>query len=361
MSVRAQLDNVSVHLGGVQILRSVSLDIPQGTFLTLLGPSGSGKTTTLNVIAGFVRQSAGHVLFDGEPIDALSPRQRGLGIVFQDYALFPHMTVGDNVGFALRARGVGRAERRRASEEALELVRLPGMADRPLTSLSGGQRQRVALARALVFKPRLLLLDEPLAALDKQLRESMQGELKRIQAETGVTTVAVTHDQIEALSMSDQVAVMRDGRLEQMGSPTELYQRPRTEFVAGFLGEANLFPISATGELDPFGIQLPAGGGVALLRPEQLGLAAAPPPDAAAVRVRVANAQFQGARLRLTAEIVGGKPRDPLLLSLPPDTAAELIRPGSEAWVTCRLSDIHRISAGGHETDPPRTDASRHR
>jgi putative spermidine/putrescine transport system ATP-binding protein len=226
--------------GDVRAVDGVDLDIARGEFFTLLGPSGSGKTTTLRLIAGFELPDAGRVELAGREVAALPPYRRDVNTVFQDYALFPHMTVGENVAYGLRIRKVARAERRRRAEEALALVRLEGLADRKPAQLSGGQRQRVALARAIVNQPRVLLLDEPLGALDLKLRQEMQLELKRIQQEVGITFVYVTHDQEEALTMSDRLAVFNQGRIEQVGAPAEVYEQPRSEFIAGFVGVSNV-------------------------------------------------------------------------------------------------------------------------
>ena len=298
MSVDAVLDRLTVHLGGNQILDEVSLSVPAGRFVTLLGPSGSGKTTTLNVLAGFVPASAGEVLVGGRSLLGVPPHRRGMGVVFQNYALFPHLSVRQNVEFPLLARKVDRARRRELVTGVLELVQLPEIGDRSVRSLSGGQQQRIALARALVFGPDLLLLDEPLAALDKQLREAMQLELKRIQRETGTTTVAVTHDQVEALSMSDLVAIMHDGRIEQVGPPEDVYRRPATRFVATFLGEANLLPVRG-GRVALFGAPVTgAAEGETVIRPEDLELTAADQPGTAPATVT--EVVYQGSRLRLT-------------------------------------------------------------
>jgi spermidine/putrescine ABC transporter ATP-binding subunit len=228
--------------GSVGAVRDVSLEIAGGEFLTLLGPSGSGKTSTLMMIAGFETPTAGDIVIDGTSVVALSPHRRNIGMVFQNYALFPHLTVADNIGFPLKQRGVGRAERDRMIRDTLELVRLPGYGDRFPRQLSGGQQQRVALARAIVFSPRLLLMDEPLGALDKQLRESLQLEMRRLHADLGITFIYVTHDQEEALTMSDRIAVMNEGQIAQLGRPEELYDRPCSRFVASFLGESNFLP-----------------------------------------------------------------------------------------------------------------------
>ena len=218
----------------------IDLEVQRGEFFTFLGPSGSGKTTTLRMIAGFEDPSAGTLELAGEEVGGVAPYDRAVNTVFQDYALFPHMSVGDNVAYGLKVAGVDRAERAERRDEALEMVRLPGYAERKPGELSGGQRQRVALARAIVNRPKVLLLDEPLGALDLKLREQMQVELKTIQSEVGITFVYVTHDQDEALTMSDRIAVFNEGRIEQVSPPEELYERPRNEFVAGFVGISNV-------------------------------------------------------------------------------------------------------------------------
>ena len=226
--------------GEVRAVDGVDLDIADGEFLTLLGPSGSGKTTVLRMIAGFELPTSGQVLLDGTDVTRRAPFERDVNTVFQDYALFPHMTVQENVEYGLRVRKVPRPERRSRAEQALESVRLTGYGERRPAQLSGGQRQRVALARALVNRPRVLLLDEPLGALDLKLRQEMQVELKGLQRLVGITFVFVTHDQDEALTMSDRVAVFNQGKIEQVGSPAEVYERPATAFVANFVGTSNL-------------------------------------------------------------------------------------------------------------------------
>ena len=247
----------------VQAVDGVDLEIADGEFFSMLGPSGSGKTTVLRLIAGFEQPTAGAVLLGGADVTRLAPFQRNVNTVFQDYALFPHLTVGQNVEYGLRVKGVGRAERRRRAGEALDMVRLAGYGGRRPGELSGGQRQRVALARALVNRPPVLLLDEPLGALDLKLREQMQVELKGIQRDVGITFVFVTHDQDEALTMSDRIAVFSGGRIEQVGTPAQVYERPRTAFVAGFVGTSNL--------LHPKASRVVIGrDGVFSVRPEKL-------------------------------------------------------------------------------------------
>jgi putative spermidine/putrescine transport system ATP-binding protein len=226
--------------GETAAVDGVDLDVRRGEFFTLLGPSGSGKTTTLRMIAGFERPDEGSVELAGEEVSGRPPFERDVNTVFQDYALFPHLSVADNIAYGLRVKKVPKPERRTRTDEALEMVRLPGLGGRKPAQLSGGQRQRVALARAIVNRPRVLLLDEPLGALDLKLRQEMQVELKRIQQEVGITFVYVTHDQEEALTMSDRLAVFNDGRIEQVGAPAEVYEHPASEFIAGFVGVSNV-------------------------------------------------------------------------------------------------------------------------
>jgi putative spermidine/putrescine transport system ATP-binding protein len=238
--VDVSLIGVSKHYGEVVAVESLDLEVKRGEFFTLLGPSGSGKTTTLRMIAGFEEPDTGRVELAGRDVTGLPPYDRSVNTVFQDYALFPHMSVGDNVAYGLRVKGVGKEERRRRASQALATVRLAGYEARKPNQLSGGQRQRVALARAIVNEPRVLLLDEPLGALDLKLREQMQVELKGIQGQVGITFIYVTHDQEEALTMSDRIAVFNEGRIEQVGVPTEIYEKPDNAFVAGFVGVSNL-------------------------------------------------------------------------------------------------------------------------
>jgi putative spermidine/putrescine transport system ATP-binding protein len=235
-----RLEGVRKSFGPVEAVRGVDLDIADGEFFSMLGPSGSGKTTVLRMIAGFETPTSGRILLAGKDVTGVPPFDRDVNTVFQDYALFPHMSLEQNVAYGLRVKGVGKAERTRRAREALERVRLPGFGDRRPSQLSGGQRQRVALARALVNEPRVLLLDEPLGALDLKLRQQMQVELKAIQRDVGITFVFVTHDQEEALTMSDRIAVFNEGLVEQVGTATQVYEQPATPFVAGFVGTTNL-------------------------------------------------------------------------------------------------------------------------
>ena len=236
-----RLSGIRRTFGDVVAIENLDLDIAEGEFFTLLGPSGSGKTTSLRVIAGFEQPDKGHVELAGVDVTRVPPSERDVNTVFQDYALFPHMTVQENVEYGLRVKGVSRRARRVKAQEVLERVRLPNVASRRPVQLSGGQRQRVALARAIVNSPSVLLLDEPLGALDLKLREEMQVFLKALQRDLGITFVYVTHDQEEALTMSDRLAVFNEGRIEQLGTPADVYEHPQTEFVAGFVGVSNVF------------------------------------------------------------------------------------------------------------------------
>ena len=257
-----RLERVRKNFGAVVAVNDVSLDIERGTIFSLLGPSGCGKTTTLRLIAGFEQPNAGEVYIRGQRVTAIPPYRRDFSMVFQSYALFPHLNVAENVAFGLRMRRVPRVERGAAVSEALELVKLGALADRYPRQLSGGQQQRVALARAMVIKPAVLLLDEPLGALDKMLREEMQVELRSLQQRLGITAVFVTHDQEEALTLSDRVAVMRNGVIEQIGAPREIYDRPCNEFVAGFLGASNFLDGSIVSRENGNALVETAGGQV---------------------------------------------------------------------------------------------------
>jgi len=255
-SAAVQVERVSRRFGTTLALDQVSIDIMPGEFLTLLGPSGCGKTTLLNVIAGFVEPDSGEISLSGKRITHAPPYLREIGMVFQNYALFPHMTVAENIAFGLKMRGILGAEASSRVQQALEMVRLPGVADRRPRQLSGGQQQRIALARALVINPRLILLDEPFSAIDKNLRAEMQVELKQIQKQVGITTVFVTHDQSEALSLSDRIAVMSGGTIQQLARPSDLYRDRINSFVASFIGDVNRLPCST--------VQSPASSGTFL-------------------------------------------------------------------------------------------------
>lgn len=275
------LQGLSKFYGDAVALDDINLHIQRGEFLTFLGPSGSGKTTTLNLIAGFTEPSTGSMRLNGTPIDKLPAHERNLGVVFQHYALFPHMTVADNVEYPLKQRKVAKEERKRQVAEALEMVRLSQYADRFPKQLSGGQQQRVALARAVVYRPPILLMDEPLGALDKKLREWLQLELRRIHRELGSTFIYVTHDQEEALVLSDRIAVFNEGRIEQIGTSHELYYEPRTLFVGKFIGESSVFKgTHHNGLVSGAGVTFAGAGDIAngpaavLVRPEKLEVSA---------------------------------------------------------------------------------------
>jgi putative spermidine/putrescine transport system ATP-binding protein len=297
-----RLDAVTKRFGDVLAVDDVSLDIATGEFFALLGPSGSGKTTCLRMIAGFEQPTAGRIWLAGRDVTDVAPFDRATNTVFQDYALFPHMTVEHNVGYGLMVKKVAKADRRDRVAEALRTVRLEGYGGRKPAQLSGGQRQRVALARALVNRPRVLLLDEPLGALDRKLREQMQIELKELQREVGITFLFVTHDQDEALTMSDRIAVFHDGRLEQVGTPTEVYERPATPFVADFIGTSNVVEGAAAEAL--FGTE-----GVFSLRPERIRIVpgdASPAPGERTALGRLVNVVYAGATLRRVVALEAG-------------------------------------------------------
>lgn len=286
-----RLSNVRKTYRHVVAVERVDLDIRRGEFFTLLGPSGSGKTTTLRLIAGFETQDTGVIELDGKDVSSLPPFERDINTVFQDYALFPHMSVGENIAYGLEAKRVPKIERERRTQEALAMVRLESFGNRKPAQLSGGQRQRVGLARAIVNRPSVLLLDEPLGALDLKLRQEMQYELKRIQAEVGITFIYVTHDQEEALTMSDRIAVFEGGRIAQIGTPEDVYERPANEFVAGFVGTSNI---------------LNRQGRRVLVRPEKIQVLAADAMVESAMRSepgRVKSIVYVGMFTRLVIEL----------------------------------------------------------
>jgi putative spermidine/putrescine transport system ATP-binding protein len=268
-----QFESVSKTFGPLTVIDALDLDIARGEFLSLLGPSGSGKTTLLMLLAGFQRPAHGTILLDGKRIDHLPPHRRKMGVVFQNYALFPHMTVAENVAFPLEMQRLSRPEITQRVDRALDMVRLGHLGNRRPSQLSGGQQQRVALTRALVFEPTVILMDEPLGALDKQLREHMQLEIRELHKRLGVTIVFVTHDQSEALTMSDRIAVFNAGKIEQLGTPQEIYDTPRTRFVAQFIGETNLIEASVIG-IDSGKVRVALADGVSVLVEAIPGIAA---------------------------------------------------------------------------------------
>jgi putative spermidine/putrescine transport system ATP-binding protein len=348
---RLDIEGVTKLYGGQAAVRDVSVAIADGEFVTLLGPSGSGKTTLLMVVAGFVEPSAGRVLVDGRDVTGLPPERRDFGMVFQGYALFPHLTVAGNVGFPLAVRGTPAAEAAAKVTAALEQVRLGALARRRPSQLSGGQQQRVALARALVFAPRLLLLDEPLSALDKNLREEMQAELKDLHRRTGVTFIHVTHDQDEALAMSDRIVLLNAGAIEQVGPPRELYRRPRSRFVAGFLGDNNLVPAGVRGRdggrlrLAALGADIvaegdaPAAAVTIALRPEHIAVSRERGPQDNAVPARVVDTVYRGSREVVLLEAGGQQ------LSAHAAAGAQAgWRPGEPVWLGWSAADMHLLT-----------------
>jgi putative spermidine/putrescine transport system ATP-binding protein len=322
MTPAVRFQQVSRHFGPVRAVDGVDLTNAPGEFFAMLGPSGSGKTTCLRLIAGFEQPTAGHIEIFGETAEGVPPYRRNVNTVFQDYALFPHLNILDNVAYGLMVKGTGKLERTKAAEQALELVKLPGYGTRKPGQLSGGQRQRVALARALVNKPKVLLLDEPLGALDLKLREQMQEELKSLQRALGITFVFVTHDQGEALSMADRVAVFNDGGIVQEGTPQDIYNRPKTRFVADFVGSSNVIAPE---------LMIALGGEKrwASLRPEAIRLAGD------GVESRVENASFLGAATRLTVAAKGTR----LHVMLPAGAAVPEV--GANVRLAWQPLDVH--------------------
>jgi spermidine/putrescine transport system ATP-binding protein len=342
MAGDVRLERVSKSFGAFKAVDGVSLDVAAGSFMALLGPSGAGKSTVLRMIGGFELPDAGRIHIGGQEVTDLPPYRRDVNTVFQSYALFPHMTVAENVAYGLRQDGVPRAERRERVKGALEMVQLLDYAQRHPAQLSGGQQQRVALARALVKRPSVLLLDEPLAALDRKLRQQMQVELKLLQHDLGITFVFVTHDQEEALAMSDRIAVMRDGRVEQVGTPGELYDRPRTAFVAGFIGQQNFFAgrVEAGGRFAAEGGPIieaaqqapgltPGERGLAAVRPEYVTLSAEEPARGAnKVRADVIAVVMLGDALEYVLRTANGAE----LYARLPRSAGERPAEGTAVW-----------------------------
>jgi len=342
------VDAVTKHFGDYVAVESADFEIAQGEFFSMLGPSGCGKTTTLRMIAGFEQPTTGRILLGGQDVSKVPPHQRDVNTVFQNYALFPHMSVYDNVAFGLRSRRTKKPSNNEIDtrvREMLEIVRLPDFADRKPQQLSGGQQQRIALARALVNRPTALLLDEPLGALDLKLRQNMQLELKRIQQELGITFVFVTHDQEEALTMSDRIAVMTQGRVDQIGTPTEIYHRPSSVFVAGFIGTANLLPVSVN-RVDADLVTVDSRTGsqfvirgnssacrpgqdvTLMIRPERLSVSAA---GNNGIQATLTGMVFQGPVLRCEAVTTAGAS---LVAHVGPHELAEGVRPGHDVTLS---------------------------
>jgi putative spermidine/putrescine transport system ATP-binding protein len=350
MSARIDIIAVTKSYDGVtRAVDAVDMSIEEGEFFSLLGPSGCGKTTTLRMIAGFETPSAGAIEVGGADVTHVPAHQRDMGMVFQNYALFPHRSVGENVAFGLRMRGMDRSTIARKVTEALAQVELNGYEDRRPGQLSGGQQQRVALARAIVIEPRVLLCDEPLGALDKKLRQAMQFELKQLQRKLGLTMVFVTHDQEEALAMSDRIAVMNAGKVEQTGTPSDIYDRPGTRFVADFIGDTNLFRgevIHDAGrsvlridqtlaiELD---VQPKETGPLSIaLRPEKISLAATPTPNGHGLDGVIESANFQGGSVLYRVEAAGRR----LLAQAPNNGSHQLFQAGAAVALRWKPSDI---------------------
>ena len=341
-TAEVELREVTKRFGRAVAVNHLSLDVRAGEFLTLLGPSGCGKTTTLNIVAGFLDPDEGTIALRGRQVNFLPPFQRDTSMVFQSYALFPHMTIFENVAFGLRMRGVSEGDIKRRVLQSLEQVRLAGLDDRYPRQLSGGQQQRVALARAIVTEPTVLLLDEPLSNLDLKLRESMRLELKALQHRLGLTTIYVTHDQSEALVMSDRIVVMHQGRAEQVGTPLDIYERPATPFVAEFIGSMNFLRATVAGAVDG-GLELVTRGGLRLrvsappvsgevlvaIRPERCRLVRTQPAGLNTFPAEVQEVVYLGATIRYQLSLAGGEPLivDDLNASSMP------VRPGDAVWI----------------------------
>lgn len=347
--VHVEFRDITKRYGdAVLAVRNLDLDIRRGEFLTLLGPSGSGKTTALMMLAGFEEPSQGEIRIDGRRIDNVPPNRRGIGMVFQNYALFPHMTVAENLAFPLQVRRVARGEIEERVRGLLDMVRLPGLGGRRPDQLSGGQQQRIAVARALIFRPSLVLMDEPLGALDKQLREQMQYEIKEIHAQLGVTFVYVTHDQTEALTMSDRIAVFNAGSIQQLSGPAALYERPQTSFVANFIGENNQLCGSVERkDGDEVAVRLEAGQRVAAtpagthaasagaavvlsVRPERVSLLAPSETRDNQFDAIVRQVIYVGDHVRIVCDISGV---GTIVLKLPNEAGRRDVKPGAEATI----------------------------
>ncbi|MGE0498668.1 MAG: ABC transporter ATP-binding protein [Ramlibacter sp.] len=342
-----ELQGVGKCYGDTPVVSDCSLSISEGEFICLLGPSGCGKTTTLQMIAGFVEPTAGQIRLNGRDITTLKPNQRGLGVVFQSYALFPHMTVGENIAFGLEMRRIEPGERRRRVQEALELVQLGALAGRYPKELSGGQRQRVALARALVIQPPVLLLDEPMGALDAKLREEMQIELRALQHRVGITTIMVTHDQAEAMTMADRVVLMEKGRVKQIDRPVDMYEKPNGRFASTFLGKANVFEVdrpAATSAIRFRGCSFPvdntqaAGALDYIVRPEKVQFAEA---ATALVKGRVSVRLFLGNHWLYQVDTPAG-----LIQLTQPNLGAPTIAEGDEVGLRWAAEHVRLVPRG---------------
>ena len=335
MQPAVRFDRVSRHFGEIRAVDDVSFEVEDGEFFAMLGPSGSGKTTCLRLIAGFEEPDGGEIALHGQSVLGVPPYDRNVNTVFQDYALFPHMSVLDNVAYGLMVKGVGKAKRHRRAADLLDLVALGGLGGRRPAELSGGQRQRVALARALINQPEVLLLDEPLGALDLKLRQQMQTELKALQRKVGITFVYVTHDQEEALGMSDRLAVFNHGRIEQIGTPEAIYEHPATAFVAGFVGASNIVDAATaerlTGRARPFS-----------LRPERIRIGAAAAEHG--VEGTVVSVQYHGASTRIEVALDG---QQVLMVDRPNDLRGEARpEPGSRIRLSWSHAAMQPLDGG---------------
>ncbi|MBU3154876.1 ABC transporter ATP-binding protein [Clostridium estertheticum] len=351
-----EIDNIIKKFGNQEVIKNISLKVNKGEFLTLLGPSGCGKTTTLRIIAGFEKPTSGNVLLEGVHVENKQPNDRNVNTVFQNYALFPHMNVFDNIAYGLKIRKVNKIEIKKRVSEMLSLVQLEGYAKRKTDGLSGGQKQRVAIGRALINNPKILLLDEPLGALDLKLRKQMQVELKKLQKKLQITFVYVTHDQEEALNMSDRIVVMNDGIIEQIGTPEDIYERPKTKFVAGFIGESNLIKTKIK-RIDEEKISAKIGKydmnlnyknydnsrnkeSYILIRPENIKYTREKPPIGLIATIK--EHSYIGSIIKTTIEIEGGQE----IIVCDYDKKKDLIGIGSEVWMYFEPEDVVIVEEG---------------
>ncbi len=362
-----EIRSLEKRFGAIQAVSRFTLDLQAGEFFSLLGPSGCGKTTALRMIAGFQEPTSGQIVIDGEDMSGVPANRRPTNMVFQSYAIFPHLNVGDNVAYGLRSQRLGKAEINGRVSEALDMVELSGLEKRGATQLSGGQRQRVALARALVMRPRVLLLDEPLSALDRKLREQMQFELRRLQRSLGITFVMVTHDQYEAMTMSDRIGVMFDGRLVQVDAPATLYARPCNRHVAAFVGEMNFLPGRLRTRMDDsLSVDVPGFGALTIprnpnarsgisselllgVRPEQLEIGTTKPKDCDAVaQGDVSDVAFYGENVHY--HVCVANLHDPVVVSVPNHFHTVDYRQGDHVWLGMQAASVIELGEDGNQS-----------